>query len=183
LAIAWAVAERLHDNTEALTLFATHYHELTQLSQRLPRLRNAHVAVQQWGGEIVFVHRLQPGPTSRSHGIAVAKLAGLPPPVVQRAQVVLEQLERASRQVQAGADGKPTRQIGLFDDLPATALEPAAAAAPAPVPAAATPVPDARLSALLEQLAAADVDDLTPRQAHARLAEWSALAKQLGHTS
>jgi DNA mismatch repair protein MutS len=183
LAIAWAVAERLHDNTEALTLFATHYHELTQLALRLPRLRNAHVAVQQWGGEIVFVHRLQPGPTSRSHGIAVAKLAGLPPPVVQRAQVVLEQLERASRQVQAGADGKPTRQIGLFDDLPTTSPEPVAAAAPAPVPHDVTTEPDPRLLTLLEELAAVDVDDLTPREAHARLAQWCALAKQLGHTS
>lgn len=172
LAIAWAVAERLHDSSEALTLFATHYHELTQLAQRLPRLRNAHVAVREWEQEIVFVHRLQPGPTSRSHGIAVARLAGLPAPVVQRAQVVLEQLERAARQVQAGQDGKTGRQLGLFDTQPVPAAPPAT---PLPPP----PAPDPRLRALVDQLRAADPDDLSPRAAHALLASLREAALQL----
>lgn len=174
LAIAWAVAERLHDSSGALTLFATHYHELTQLAQRLPRLRNAHVAVKEWGQDIVFVHRLQPGPTSRSHGIAVARLAGLPPPVVQRAQVVLEQLEKASRQVQAGQDSKTVRQLGLFDDQP-TAAQAQPIAPPTPQP----PPVDPRLLGLVAQLAAVDPDDLSPRAAHILLASLAEAARAL----
>jgi DNA mismatch repair protein MutS len=146
LAIAWAVAEALHER-KALGLFATHYHELTKLDERLPRLRNAHVAVREWGQDIVFVHRLQPGPTNRSHGIAVARLAGLPAPVVTRARELLDRFE---------APPVPKRQIGLFEPPPTV---------------------DPKAQALLARLLALDPDELSPRQAHALLAEWVAAAR------
>ena len=160
LAIAWAVVESLHDRARSLCLFATHYHELTGLAERLPRLRNAHVAVREWRDDIVFVHRVQPGPTSRSHGIAVARLAGLPPEVVARARLLLEQLEKSGQLVMGEA--RPRRQLGLFD-----APMPFPASAPVPVPLS----PDPQLLAMLQELAACDPDDLSPRAAHARLAE------------
>ena len=95
LSIAWAVIEHLHPDTGAgpRTLFATHYHELTQLAKNLPRLRNFTVAVKEWNDEIIFVRQVLKGTADRSYGIQVARLAGLPPPVIDRAKVILERLE------------------------------------------------------------------------------------------
>ncbi len=95
LSIAWAVAEHLHENERlrAKTLFATHYHELTELALTLPRIKNHHVAVQERGGEVVFLRRIVPGPSDRSYGIHVAQLAGLPKDVVARAREILFNLE------------------------------------------------------------------------------------------
>jgi DNA mismatch repair protein MutS len=98
LAIAWAVVEHLHRDAERgpRTLFATHYQELTQLERHLPRLRNFSVAVKEWNDEIVFVRRVVPGAADRSYGIQVARLAGMPPAVVQRARDILGGLEAGS---------------------------------------------------------------------------------------
>ncbi|MBI4563002.1 MAG: DNA mismatch repair protein MutS, partial [Candidatus Rokubacteria bacterium] len=96
LAIAWAVAEELHKRPGAKVLFATHYHELTRLAERLPRARNFHVAVREWNDEIIFLHTVRPGGTDRSYGIQVARLAGLPASVIRRAKALLVELE-ASR--------------------------------------------------------------------------------------
>lgn len=98
ISIAWAVAEYLHGGAEAgpRTLFATHYHELTRLADSLTRLRNWSVAVKEWKDEIVFVRRVVPGPADRSYGIQVARLAGMPPAVVQRARAILAGLETGS---------------------------------------------------------------------------------------
>jgi DNA mismatch repair protein MutS len=86
ISIAWAVAEHLHESAlQPRTLFATHYHELTALAADLPRVRNLSVAVAEWKGDVVFVRRIVPGPASRSYGVEVAKLAGVPPAVVGRA--------------------------------------------------------------------------------------------------
>jgi DNA mismatch repair protein MutS len=95
ISIAWAVAEHLHGTGPAgpRTLFATHYHELTQLTGLLPRLRNWSVAVKEWQDEIVFVRRVVPGAADRSYGIQVARLAGMPPTVVSRARDILSGLE------------------------------------------------------------------------------------------
>jgi len=95
LSIAWAVVEHLHRDAERgpRTLFATHYQELTQLDKHLPRLRNFSVAVKEWNDEIVFVRRVVPGAADRSYGIQVARLAGLPPTVIDRAKVILSKLE------------------------------------------------------------------------------------------
>jgi DNA mismatch repair protein MutS len=95
ISIAWAVAEHLHGEGSAgpRTLFATHYHELTKLAESRPRLSNWSVAVKEWQDEIVFVRRVVPGAADRSYGIQVARLAGMPPAVVQRAREILGGLE------------------------------------------------------------------------------------------
>jgi DNA mismatch repair protein MutS len=93
VSIAWAVAEYLHDRLSARTLFATHYHELCALPETHPRVRNVSVAAREWKGEVVFLRKLTPGGTSRSFGIEVARLAGLPDTVVARARTILDHLE------------------------------------------------------------------------------------------
>jgi len=100
MAIARAVVEFLHSRPElaARTLFATHYHELVELESLLPRVRNYNVAVSEQAGEVVFLHRILPGGADRSYGVQVAQLAGLPKPVVLRAQELLEELEAARRE-------------------------------------------------------------------------------------
>jgi DNA mismatch repair protein MutS len=96
LSIAWAVAEYLHNSPEhsAKTLFATHYHELTELAESLPGGKNYQITATEKDGDVVFLHKLQPGKASKSYGIAVAKLAGLPYPVIERAKDVLGKLEK-----------------------------------------------------------------------------------------
>ncbi|WP_441504913.1 DNA mismatch repair protein MutS [Bosea sp. 2YAB26] len=148
LSIAWAAIENLHEINRCRSLFATHYHELTALGDRLARVTNATVRVTEWNGEVVFLHEVVPGAADRSYGIQVAKLAGLPPAVVERARAILGELEKTERE-------KPV--ASLVDDLPLFA---APARPPAPV-AAAEPGPDV----LREALAALDLDEMTPRAA------------------
>jgi DNA mismatch repair protein MutS len=144
LAIAWAVVEELHDKAPgAKVLFATHFHELTQLAGRLAGVRNFHVAVREWNDEIVFLHKVRPGSTDRSYGIQVARLAGLPLSVVSRAKMLLAQLEE---QGQVHADARDAAQLGLF--------------------AAATPDP------LAEELRPLDLAHLTPMEALNLLEKW-----------
>jgi DNA mismatch repair protein MutS len=103
LSIAWAVAEHLHNSVGAKTLFATHYHELTELAATLPRVKNYNVAVREWHDQVIFLHKILPGGTDKSYGIQVARLAGLPKEVLARAKEVLNNLEEA----EISADGKP----------------------------------------------------------------------------
>lgn len=93
ISIAWSVAEHIHDRIRAKTLFATHYHELTELANTLERAKNLNVAVREWGGKVVFLYRIVDGGADHSYGIQVAKLAGLPPAVIERARDILESLE------------------------------------------------------------------------------------------
>jgi DNA mismatch repair protein MutS len=111
LAIAWSVVEALHARAGCKVLFATHFHELTQLAERLPAVRNFHVAVREWNDEIIFLHKVRPGATDRSYGIQVARLAGLPEPVIARARALLAELEAAG---QASATAHEAQQLGLF---------------------------------------------------------------------
>jgi DNA mismatch repair protein MutS len=114
LSIAWAVVEHLHrDPTRGpRTLFATHYQELTQLEKHLPRLRNFSVAVKEWNDEIVFVRRVIPGAADRSYGIQVARLAGLPLSVIDRAKTILAKLESDDTSVSLTApQAKPKKKI------------------------------------------------------------------------
>ncbi|MDQ7030053.1 MAG: hypothetical protein Q9O62_09895 [Ardenticatenia bacterium] len=99
ISIAWAVVEHIHNHPRlrSRTLFATHYHELTELARRLPRVRNYNVAVAEEGGDVVFLHKIVPGAADRSYGIHVAALAGLPRSVVRRAQEILAELEAEAR--------------------------------------------------------------------------------------
>ena len=142
LAIAWAVVEAMHDHVKARTLFATHYHELTRLADRLDALSLHHVRAREWKGDLVLLHEVAAGPADRSYGIAVAKLAGLPPATVARAKAVLAKLE-------AGRDATGGIAAGL-DDLPLFAAL-----------IAEEPARDE----LAEALAAIDPDALTPREA------------------
>ena len=105
LSIAWAVTEYLHGSAESgpRTLFATHYHELTQLENQLSRLCNYSVSVKEWNDEIIFVRQVVRGAVDRSYGIQVARLAGLPPPVIERAQVLLKELETDDTSVRRAA--------------------------------------------------------------------------------
>jgi len=125
ISIAWAVAEHLHGGAESgpRTLFATHYHELTKLADSMSRLRNWSVAVKEWQDEIVFVRRVVPGPADRSYGIQVARLAGMPPAVVQRAREILGGLEAGS-----GLPAKASPMAGV----PLPAVEPKKPAVPKP---------------------------------------------------
>jgi DNA mismatch repair protein MutS len=159
LSIAWATLEHLHAQNRCRALFATHYHELTRLSARLEGLSNATVAVKEWEGEVVFLHEVRPGAADRSYGVQVARLAGLPAAVVERARVILEALERGERE-----GGRPQ---ALVDDLPLFSAAPRAAA-PAPAP---------RSSALEARLAAVHPDELTPRGALELLYELKSLAR------
>jgi len=119
LAIAWSVIEFLHNHPErrAITLFATHYHELIQLAEKLPHVRNYNVAVSEEGRQVVFLHKVIPGGADRSYGIHVAQLAGLPPAVVRRAQDILKQLQNGSLQAPAD-DFKPAQQLPMFISEP-----------------------------------------------------------------
>jgi DNA mismatch repair protein MutS len=103
LSIAWAVAEHLHNSVGAKTLFATHYHELTELAATMPCVKNYNVAVREWHDQVIFLHKILPGGTDKSYGIQVARLAGLPKEVLARAKEVLSNLEEA----ELSADGKP----------------------------------------------------------------------------
>ena len=149
LSLAWAVVEALHDLPEGgpgpLVLFATHYHALTDLADRLGRVVNASVAVKEWQGNVLFLHRVVAGPSDRSYGIHVAKLAGVPEPVCRRATEVLRQLERQELKVlEAAAPGPQPVQLALFP-----------------------PAEDA----VLQRLRKLDADRLTPIEALNLLAE------------
>ncbi|MFN6977706.1 MAG: DNA mismatch repair protein MutS, partial [Gemmobacter sp.] len=155
LSIAWAVLEHLQAVNRCRALFATHYHEMTALAGRLAGVENATVAVKEWDGDVIFLHEVRQGAADRSYGVQVARLAGLPRAVVERARVVLEQLERGSR------EGRADR-AALIDDLPLFAPRAAAPAAPAIA---------AGSAAALARLAAVHPDELSPRDALALVYE------------
>jgi DNA mismatch repair protein MutS len=146
MAIARAVVEFIHSRPDAAakTLFATHYHELTELANFLPRVRNYNVAVTEERGRVVFLHRILPGGADRSYGVHVAQLAGLPRSVITRAQEILEELESA----RAGGSFRP-RRVESFAQLPLLA-------------------PD---GGLREELSALEIDGMTPLQAMTKLYE------------
>ncbi len=147
LSIAWASIEHLHEINRCRALFATHYHELTALAGKLKRLHNATMRVKEWQGEVVFLHEVMPGAADRSYGIQVAKLAGLPSPVIERAKIILAELEADQR-------GKP---LTGFDDLPLfQAMQPATPAQ------AHEPSPAERVIATLEAI---HPDEMSPREA------------------
>jgi DNA mismatch repair protein MutS len=145
VSIAWAVIEYIHNHPHlrAKTLFATHYHELTQLAELLPGVRNYNVAVSEADGKVVFLHKIVPGGADRSYGIHVAQLAGLPSPVVQRASEIMAELEKTSGRA-VRIDPHAAQQIMLFPES----------------------------SPLLEELKSVDVNSLSPIEALNKLFEW-----------
>jgi DNA mismatch repair protein MutS len=130
LSIAWAVVEHLQQHTRARTLFATHYHELTELAELLPGVKNVHVSVKETPNDIVFLRRVEPGSADKSYGIEVARLAGLPRSVIERAREVLERHEQSEHQLSGkltpgaaqGADSNGKQQA-LFTPLDRAVLE------------------------------------------------------------
>jgi DNA mismatch repair protein MutS len=149
VAIAWAVTEYLHDRVGCKTMFATHYHELMQLPERLQHARNYNVAVRETGDTVVFLHRLEPGGTDRSYGIHVAQLAGLPHAVVGRAREILATLEGEHRMVPGPPPplSRDPGQLPLFGE-------------------------GAKPDPMVEELKTLDVDTLTPLEALNRLADF-----------
>ncbi len=130
LAIAWAVAEHLHDSTRAKVLFATHFHELTDLAREKLRVKNLSMAVREWGGEVLFLRRVVEQPASRSYGIEVAKLAGLPAGIITRARQILSNLEQGelddagkARLARKADRSNRGAQLGLFTPIESRALE------------------------------------------------------------
>ena len=118
LSIAWAVAEHLHDETKCRTLFATHYHELTDLANTRDAVVNCNVAVREWNEEIIFLHKILPGPADKSYGIQVARLAGLPKPVLARAKAILSHLEMNSSKPASKNHHPKPKTTKLEDTLP-----------------------------------------------------------------
>jgi DNA mismatch repair protein MutS len=126
LAIAWAAVEYIHARTRAKTLFATHYFELTELANRLSGVKNYHVSVKETGAGIVFLRKVEPGAADRSYGIEVAKLAGLPNEVIERARQVLSEHETAEQRLTdhlASDESRPTAQLTIFTPLSQPVLE------------------------------------------------------------
>ncbi|ULB11194.1 DNA mismatch repair protein MutS [Cereibacter azotoformans] len=148
LSIAWATLEHLHDTNRCRALFATHYHEMTALAGKLTGVENATVSVKEWQGEVIFLHEVRRGAADRSYGVQVARLAGLPASVIERARTVLDALESGER------ESGPRRQA-LIDDLPLFRAAP-----PPPAPAA-----PPKASQVEERLRAIQPDDLSPREA------------------
>jgi DNA mismatch repair protein MutS len=145
LSIAWAIVEYLHNHPKlrSRTLFATHYHELTRLAEVLPGVRNYNVAVSEEGGHVVFLHKIVPGGADKSYGIHVAELAGMPRPVINRAQEILSNMEDESRAVQA-RDENASRQLVLFPET----------------------------NPLLDELDTLAIESITPLEALNKLYEW-----------
>ena len=148
LSIAWATVEHLNETNRCRTLFATHFHELTALASKLDRLTNVTVRVKEWQGDVVFLHEVVAGAADRSYGIAVAKLAGLPAAVIERAKLILAELE---------AEDRTSHARRLIDDLPLFA----ASARPSPGP----PTLDEAGNLVIAALAALNPDEMSPRQA------------------
>ena len=146
LSIAWAAVEALHETTGCRALFATHFHELTSLAKTLNRVSNVTMKVREWEGEVVFLHEVGPGAADRSYGIQVARLAGLPEPVIARAKQVLDLLEQRS----AGT-ASSKEKASVLDDLPLFAHQ------PAPAPKGKDPI--------YEALDMMRPDEMTPREA------------------
>ncbi|WP_439153690.1 DNA mismatch repair protein MutS [Yoonia sp.] len=156
LSIAWATLEHLHDVNRCRALFATHYHEMSALSAKLAGVENATVTVKEWDGDVIFLHEVKRGTADRSYGVQVARLAGLPQVVVERAKVVLEALEKGER------EGGGTRKA-IIDDLPLFAATPT----PQPMKTNESEV-ETRLKEVLP-------DDLTPKEALALIYDLRAL--------
>lgn len=148
LALAWAVAEAVHGANRSRCLFATHYHEMARLAETCPALSLHHVRAREWKGELVLLHELAEGAADRSYGLAVARLAGVPQPVIARARAVLDRLEKG--RAESGGLAAGLGDLPLFAAARETAAEPAP-----PHPA----------EALRERLVALDIDALSPREA------------------
>ncbi len=178
LSIAWAIVEHLHETPEvaARTLFATHYHELNALAERLPRVRNARVQVQEHDGKVIFLRTLVPGGADHSYGIEVARMAGLPEVVIRRAKEVLHHLEahNVAEEISSEGTASPSGDGALPETRPASAASVAPPEPALPAAAHADPV----LIEIMDRLEDFDPDRMTPIEALMALAELKGLARR-----
>jgi DNA mismatch repair protein MutS len=167
ISIAWAATEYLANNIQCLTLFATHYHELTTLAEHLPTVENVHVAVDDSGGDVAFLRTVRDGATDRSYGVHVADLAGVPSPVVDRSQEVLDRLreEKAIEAKGSGDAARPDETVQAVFDLGGGEFRAEGAATDGAGPAPAS-------EDVLEELRATDVNETAPVELLARVQEW-----------
>jgi DNA mismatch repair protein MutS len=161
ISIAWAVAEYIHNKIGARTLFATHYHELTEITKTLPMAKNYSVAVKEWNDEVIFLRKLKEGPTSRSYGIQVGKLAGLPENVINRAREILKNLETSGSDAEVQSENKKNRikcssdrQISLFGDEKIIHSD------------------EQKHSEIINELSAQEIDILSPLEALNLISAW-----------
>lgn len=178
MALAQAIIEHVHNNTKAKTLFSTHYHELTALSDELPNLRNVHVGATEENGELVFSHKVLTGPADQSYGINVAKLAGLPDSLIDRAADILANLEAQDVSLEATAPTRPAKLAEPVATYQASVAEPepeVAAAEPADTQLdlfAVGPEIDPAMQAVLDEIKATNIATMTPLDAMMKLNEW-----------
>jgi len=142
LALAWAIAEHIANKLMCRTLFATHYHELTELAELFTNVKNCNVAVREWMDEVVFLHKILPGGTDKSYGIHVAKLAGVPKPVLERSKEILDELESTFQKEATGSLSKHKTKESDKDSLFVQ-----------------------KHKSILEKLSSTDIDNLTPLEA------------------
>ncbi|ALI32853.1 DNA mismatch repair protein MutS [Weissella cibaria] len=178
MALAQAIIEHVHNNTKAKTLFSTHYHELTALSDELPNLRNVHVGATEENGELVFSHKVLTGPADQSYGINVAKLAGLPDSLIDRAADILANLEAQDVSLEATAPTRPAKLAEPVATYQASVAEPepeVVAAEPADTQLdlfAVGPEIDPATQAVLDEIKATNIATMTPLDAMMKLNEW-----------
>ncbi|MFP7468623.1 DNA mismatch repair protein MutS [Weissella cibaria] len=178
MALAQAIIEHVHNNTKAKTLFSTHYHELTALSDELPNLRNVHVGATEENGELVFSHKVLTGPADQSYGINVAKLAGLPDSLIDRAAGILANLEAQDVSLEATAPTRPAKLAEPVATYQASVAEPepeVVAAEPADTQLdlfAVGPEIDPAMQAVLDEIKATNIATMTPLDAMMKLNEW-----------
>lgn len=178
MALAQAIIEHVHNNTKAKTLFSTHYHELTALSDELPNLRNVHVGATEENGELVFSHKVLTGPADQSYGINVAKLAGLPDSLIDRAADILANLEAQDVSLEATAPTRPAKLAEPVAAYQASVAEPepeVVAAEPADTQLdlfAVGPEIDPATQAVLDEIKATNIATMTPLDAMMKLNEW-----------
>ena len=173
VSLAWAITEFLHDSVRCRALFATHYHELVDLEKSCPGLRNANVAVENQNGEIVFMHRIVAGGADQSHGIHVARLAGVPQPVLERARQILDQLETQHSAMSQAAAASHIVPETTGNDVKKNIARPRARTAKGLTASLFAAVPDP----LVDDISAVDLDSISPDQALELIRRWKKMVE------
>jgi DNA mismatch repair protein MutS len=173
VSLAWAITEFLHDSVRCRALFATHYHELVDLEKSCPGLRNANVAVENQNGEIVFMHRIVAGGADQSHGIHVARLAGVPQPVLERARQILDQLETQHSAMSQAAAASHIMPDTNGNDVKKNIARPRARTAKGLTASLFAAVPDP----LVDDISAVDLDSISPDQALELIRRWKKMVE------
>ena len=168
VSLAWAITEYLHDHSRCRAMFATHYHELVDLEKSCSSLRNANVSVDNQDGEIVFMHRIVPGGADQSHGIHVARLAGVPAPVLARARQILDQLETQHSAMSQAAAATHVQETPTVGSAKAASPKVRVKTAKGLTTSLFAALPDP----LVDEIHATDTDSISPDQALELIRRW-----------